>query len=360
MSIVLIDPVRNHYIVINSLIAENINFKVLYTKDFTDHDVSIPILNENNIEFSFVNENTILDLNDIFIPCTEEAVDFLDKHLDLNRNNKESYLRQLGYLNEELTFPSVVKPKFLHGGGLGVIFVQNQEELDSLSIDYNNTLIQSFFPGEEYSVDIVSKDGNHYCTGIFKYNKLKPYSTLRSTIELVHDNELITKIYDYMSNVLDTLNRSNGATHSEVIVNGDDIKLVEINSRFHGHVTNEWYEFGVEISHVNAFIKVILQNLEIPKIYKPINRISKILLNLPKETHSSFISWNKIENLDSVQQVIPHPSRNLKPNYFGPTVNAETTLGYLLIVHGPSYNSDKKIIDNWWSNIKSAPPALSL
>lgn len=349
MNVILVDPVYVHSEMIRALHNKGIDHTIFFTKSYDNLSGRVQdVITDTGVNYT--SDQSELTLNDstLLIPCTDEAVDFVDDYYGNARRNSKSYLETT------TSFPSVVKPKSSFGGVADVHFVQNQEELDSLELDLDQYIIVPYYTGTEYSVDLICKDDKVYCTGIFEYVKSENYSTLRREIRLVNNSDLQTKIFNFMKSKITDLNYGTGAYHCEVIVDGENINLVEINSRFHGHITNNWYEIGTGLSHYNAFIDVIINNETIPEMYEFKNNILKILVNLPYKINSTDIEENMPRNLNSVIYNIDHPSP-YGNDIFGPTTNIVTCYSYFLLADTGSLTSDLEVINNWYDTLSSMP-----
>ena len=348
MNIIVVDPVYVHSEMVEALYNRSKAFTIFYTKSYGYLSGKATTFTGGITQTSNRSDLTI-DESTLLIPCTEEAVNFVDNHYGNVKRNDRSYLETT------TSFPSVVKPKHSFGGAEGVYFVQNQGELDNLKLDLSEYIIVPYYTGTEYSVDLICKDDKVYCTGIFEYVKDKDYSTLRKEIKLVNNSTLQAKIFNFVKSKILDLKYGTGAYHIEVIINGGNINLVEINSRFHGHVTNTWYELGTGLSPYNAYIDVIIENKTIPEMYQVKTDILKLLVNLPHKITSANIEKNMPRNLSSVVFNIDHPSP-YGNDVFGPTTNVLTCYSYFLLadVHN-SLKNDLEIINNWCNTLSSMP-----
>lgn len=349
MSIVLIDPVRTHRSAIREMHERNVSCIVYLTKSYGIFDQHVAN-QATEYDTTLLTHNQDLEINDstLLIPYTEEAVDFIDNHYGRDRKNDRAYLETT------TSFPAVVKPKKSFGGGESIYFVQNQEELNELNLDLSLYLMQPYYVGTEYSIDLIRKDDHFYCTGIFQYVKNENYTSLRNEIRLVNDSSLQNEIFTFAIEKLKELNYSTGAYHIEVIVNGNLINLVEINSRFHGHVTSEWYREGTNRSQHDAFIDVIINGETIPEMYTFQKDVMKVLVNLPHKMDEANIEENFPGNLNSISSFIYHPSP-FGNRAQGPTVDVRTTYGYFLLVDNGNLTNDLQTINNWINSLKSIP-----
>ncbi|EJL6489022.1 ATP-grasp domain-containing protein [Vibrio cholerae] len=138
----------------------------------------------------------------------------------------------------------VVKP-MLSFGTDSVTFCNDVQEItESFNnligrIDYSGlkndeVLVQCLIEGDEFVVDAVSSNGDHYVVNMFKYSKYtldnRPIYRSMETV----DPELYPSIIDYVCRVLTSLGIRHGASHSEVILTNDGPVLVETGARMHG------------------------------------------------------------------------------------------------------------------------------
>ncbi|WP_228979446.1 ATP-grasp domain-containing protein [Streptomyces sp. DH12] len=99
-------------------------------------------------------------------------------------------------------------------------------------------LVQSFLEGTEYIVDSVSRDGEHYFCGVWRYHKRlvggRPVYD-RDTL-LAPDEEPVPALLRYVGEVLDALGVRHGSAHAEVIATPDGPALVEVGARMNGNM----------------------------------------------------------------------------------------------------------------------------
>ena len=139
-------------------------------------------------------------------------------------------------------YPLIVKPTD-RSGSRGVT------RLDSPSDDLNEAvskaveqslekkaLIEEFVPGNEYSVECISYEGEHTLLAVTKkYTTGSPHYIETAHIEpsgLAPD--VIEKFRAIVFNGLDALGVKYGASHSELKISGDEIKVIEIGARMGG------------------------------------------------------------------------------------------------------------------------------
>jgi len=106
-------------------------------------------------------------------------------------------------------------------------------------------LIQEFLEGEEYIVDTVSHDGNHFVCGIWRYQKkLLPNgaNVYERDILLSPTDPVVKDLVAYTKKALDTLGIAFGPAHSEVIITPDGPTLVETGARLNGDMHPKFHD----------------------------------------------------------------------------------------------------------------------
>ena len=149
-----------------------------------------------------------------------------------------------------------------------------------------------------------------------------------------------------------------------MIKDGNDINLLEINCRFHGHAPTSWYKEGTGLSHHSAFIDVFIDNKTIPEMYTVNKHIRKVVINLPHKITSENLLKEFPSNLNSTIEFTKHPSpygtdydvgSSNSTKLFGPTKNVLTAYGYFMLADNGNIASDLTAISNWYNTIKDMP-----
>jgi biotin carboxylase len=98
-------------------------------------------------------------------------------------------------------------------------------------------LLQEFLRGKEYIVDTVSRDGEHKTTLVWVYDR-RPANGADFVCFgqqcVPADEPVARQLIAYTRRVLDALNITDGATHTEVMMTPSGPCLVEVSSRCHG------------------------------------------------------------------------------------------------------------------------------
>jgi len=108
---------------------------------------------------------------------------------------------------------------------------------------HTSSLVQEYATGVEYAVDIVSKAGQHKVAALWRYDKRSvtrvngvdaPFVThLSELVPVGHATPGALLACDYAMKALDALGIHWGMSHTQIMVDGQDAKLIEVNCRQH-------------------------------------------------------------------------------------------------------------------------------
>jgi len=101
---------------------------------------------------------------------------------------------------------------------------------------HESVLVQEFAVGTEYAVDIVSKAGEHKCAVLWRYDKrpVNGATFVYFATEVVDAHTPNGQVIcEYAKKALDALGVNWGISHTEIIVDKDGPRLVEVNCRQH-------------------------------------------------------------------------------------------------------------------------------
>ena len=162
-----------------------------------------------------------------------------------------------------LNYPLIIKPTD-RSGSRGVTRLDSSS--DSLqdaikrAVEQSlekKALVEEFINGNEYSVECISFEGRHRCLSVTKkYTTGNPHY-----IEIGHlepsdlDTKQIDAITEIVFNGLDSLNIRYGASHSELKVFGNEIKVIEIGARMGGDMIGSSL---VNLSTGYDFVKAVI------------------------------------------------------------------------------------------------------
>jgi len=293
-----IDSYQKNFNTLNTLFFEK---GLIYT---TDDDL-LNYIKSNDIEIVFC------------VPGSDYGVvlaNHLCKVLGLPYNNVQfdrySVQKSMGEECDDKDFQKflekhkkcIVKPKLSFGGYDRIRIVNNTENIEDVTGFY----ITPFYVGNEYSVDFVSYKGKHKIVSVWKYIKdgINPF--WREKTELLHyeeNKELIDSIYNYMDKLLTVLGYQNGATHSEVIITSEGVRLVEVNFRTHGSMDYIATSKALDRNHPQLTIDALTHNDTMfetlgPK-YNTKSNIIRVNFFNNRERPFNKINWEGIRKLES-------------------------------------------------------------
>lgn len=262
-------------------------------------------------------------------------------------NTNQHIINSKTYKKTTVTKPSVLKP-IAGAGGKDTFYINSTGDLSVLENLSGEFILQDMLVGEEYSVDFVSSNGVHKLCAVWKYTKL-PHHHHREEIDLLNPNEneqLVKNIYKYLTTIFDAIKHKNGPTHSEVIVSGTDINLIEINFRLHGHLGNGSQEMCIGTSQA----KEVILNYKKPTWtanldwYNYMQPLKKILLNNKREKFIESVDWELIEKNKSV--LVTYRHNTLCPGVVPVSTSVQTTLGFIMMTNKnlDNFNKDVELV----------------
>jgi hypothetical protein len=236
------------------------------------------------------------------------------------------------YQKVKVLVPSVLKP-LVSVGGRDTFYINTEQELEIVKEFNKPFILQDRVFGEEYSVDIVSCNGKHKLISVWKY--FKPHNHHhRDEIDLVDPDKnklLISRIYEYVTRILNELGHVFGPTHSEIMLSDNSINLIEINYRLHGHLTNKTQDLSLKTNQAREVINLFLFKSDIENIstYKYLQPVKKLLLNNKIDQYIETIKWDDFENLSSIIKVFKHEW--LLPGFLKKTTSVYDCLGFVVL-----------------------------
>ncbi|MBQ7274200.1 MAG: ATP-grasp domain-containing protein [Clostridiales bacterium] len=163
----------------------------------------------------------------------------------------------------DMGYPLIVKPTD-RSGSRGVTRLNSADddikEAVVRAIEQSlekRALIEEYVYGDEYSVECISYEGKHTLLAVTKkYTTGDPHYIETGHIEPSDLSDMqIEKVRQIVFNGLDALQVKYGASHSELKVNGDDIKVIEIGARMGGDMIGSTL---VQLSTGYDFIKAVI------------------------------------------------------------------------------------------------------
>ena len=288
-----------------------------------------------------------LDLKGNSLECTELTTNKYKMRERLSKFNlpcpKYILVNNIEKVNlEDLSFPLIVKPTD-RSGSRGIYKVNNESELEpaiksALEESFSKEiLIEEYILGDEYSVESISEKGIHKVLQITKkYTTGAPNFIERGHTEPVEiDDELYKKIEQIILKSLDVLEVSNGASHSEIKILENDIKIVEIGARMGGDfIGSDLVKISTGIDYLELVINIAL------------NR-ENVITNIAKKNTNKIAVVKFIFNVNDKDTINRVDSKNIIELYvkeeFEKVKDSSTRNGYCLMEFENTKENLKKI-----------------
>ncbi len=206
---------------------------------------------------------------------------FQDKsHVRIATSNIDGLSQPIFYIYDgkiKDLFPCVIKP-CVGSSKKGVSYVVNHNEFSN-ALNYalqecDDILVEQFVDGNEISVECLSFKADHY---ILQFTD-KDSSGPPHFVELGHhqpsqiNKGTKNKLCKIIPQILNSLGYTNGASHIEFKIKGDDIYLIEVNLRGGGDdISNKLVLLSSGIDYLGSMIDVALGNFKgFDVIHKPL------------------------------------------------------------------------------------------
>ena len=167
---------------------------------------------------------------------------------------------------KQYPYPLMVKSP-LSTGSKDVLKVENDEELfKSINLLKNKypelpILIEDYIDGPQYLVEAIVVNGDIHIIAIFEQEIVQFKRFIITGYNLLHDEvekNLVETIQEGVKDIIESFEMDNGACHLEIRMNGDYVKLVEINPRVSGGAMNRMIEIAYGINLVEETLKLTL------------------------------------------------------------------------------------------------------
>ncbi len=294
MNILIVNPFSSAEFLYNSFKQANIKTIALYTKsdleifirpekDWFNKQIFVDNADINTILNLIKNENIEFVLNGCESYSSGLVADQIAMLLKLNSYNNPKYTEyrtnkyKTNIILQQQQIPNVAQVKFRFGidnidnpsfkkinypcfvkplngvSSYGVAkinsFIQLKDFFNNLDItDIKNRinsylneeileyLICEYIDGDEYFIDTVSYQGNHYVSSIQKYKKkfLNNGKLIYRYIEISTNDLLNRKIISYTQKILNAVELNSGFAHTELMVKNGEPVLIELNQRVSG------------------------------------------------------------------------------------------------------------------------------
>ena len=165
--------------------------------------------------------------------------------------------------------PVVVKPP--SSGGTDHVFIcktlaDARVAFDSI-VGHANTfgemnhhaIVQPLIEGIEYNINHVSCDGHHYCTDIWRVDKVwGEHPVYDRGVVLPRRGEHQDLMVPYVTGVLDAIGIKYGPSHCEVMLTSSGPVLLEVAARLHGQSVQTLVEVGSGVNQAKVTLDAYL------------------------------------------------------------------------------------------------------
>lgn len=169
----------------------------------------------------------------------------------------------------EIEFPAIVKPTD-RSGSRGIYKINSKAEIKNAVEEAiregfeGKALVEEFAEGQEYSAEYISFHGMHHFLALtLKYTTGAPHFIETGHLEPAPiDNDTLNKVKAVVEHALNSLELTEGASHSELKIDeAGNIKIIEIGGRMGGDcIGSDLVHYSTGIDFVRAVIDVACGN----------------------------------------------------------------------------------------------------
>ena len=226
------------------------------------------------------------------------------KHIDsFFATNSDMALK---YIEQNLTFPILLKPD-RSGASVGVNICNNAKEVQAAFDEWigadlaqksgyfgltgivEGLVVQEFLTGQEFVVNIVSRDGKHVVTDMWKKYNTEDQECIYDKEILCNNSKDHSDIVDYVVDVFDALGIRHGPSHVEVMLTADGPCLIEVGCRISGGCGAE--NESVPLTTIAAIAEAYMQPDKFklrPLHYQALEAKAVVFLVAPKDPFINF------------------------------------------------------------------------
>lgn len=169
-------------------------------------------------------------------------------------------------------FPFILKPRIGVGStGIEVVrdavsfadaFASARER--SKDLDSLNFIAESLLGGKEYSAECVTTDGEHSLVCVTEKRTNDSFVEVGHLVPAPLDDAVAATIEAFVKRVLDALEVKEGVTHTEFMLDGDRVQIIESHLRPAGDEIPEMVKdvIGVDLERQNAEIQANMSSFE--------------------------------------------------------------------------------------------------
>lgn len=277
------------------------------------------------------------------------------------------------FLDEEHLTEAVVKPKN-GAGSVGVHLCHSREEIiksveegfstcDLFGNVLDGLLVQELLTGTEYIVNTISRDGMHYISDVWRYDKIpisggaegNAYNYMRLVTKLNAEEYGLCK---YALDVVEALDIKYGPTHGEYMLTSHGPILIEMGARPMGTGFTASYMDQVLGHHItdislDAYLEPEKFEKKKNEPYRPcMEAMIKLMLMEKATQYDNIPMLSIIKNLDSV--VTSNMSSVIPMDLIPKTVDLETACGSIFMGH-----PDSRVLEHDYSVLHSIEMNMS-
>ncbi|ELQ9311463.1 ATP-grasp domain-containing protein [Serratia marcescens] len=211
---------------------------------------------------SYANLPSILD-----IELVKRTIDkyYMRMHLEVNNFPTVNFERVANFSSlygalVRVGFPAILKP--LSGeASRDIYFINDEQTYHQLFGSIENKfdeefLVESFVCGDEYSIEAVSYEGQHYILAVTKKFKNDNFIEIGHVLPAPISSSLEMEIHEYIRKFLTVMQFNNCPSHTEIIMSENGPVVIESHTRPGGDNIYRLLEFSTGISLMNLVAKI--------------------------------------------------------------------------------------------------------
>jgi len=342
----------------------------LMAEDYSYEDLIVELKKHNPLCFVIGDDSGYLLADKLQAHFFPEHCNDIEKYdIRSSKSNYLDYLYQCDLSNTKqfyITDDTIPNIDTLHvlkptngAGNENVFFVKSTQEVKHILATVDDKFVlQEYYPGEEYCIEICSCYGIHKCTMASKYKGnylVDDVNPWREENELVDPSDPnIPIIYEYVSKILNALGVKLGLTWTQVKINNGVPQIIEINFRSQGHGLIKEIHNATGWNYVSESLKAYLKrdNLNLNELmYKKIGEFNKVCVNNKVEKFVESVDWASLLNIKSMKHYHQYASL---PKLLPVSRNFKTTIGVIILenIDRNQYLQDYEAINLWKSLIE--------
>ncbi len=244
-------------------------------------------------------------------------------------------------------WPVVIKP-LKSAGNEQVCFCHSEHEIkvafnsiintQTCLLDKNEAVLaQSYLHDEQYEVDAVSFNGQHYIADVWLCKRLIVHNTsvAYDYIKLLPFSECSKELVNYVFKVLDALEIRYGASHTQVMLEDEGPVVIECGARTMGSIDQNYIAKGCGRSQVDLTIDSYIDSeYFLQEITKPYEFKNHLLLKFLFSSDQGKIKSIKL--IDKIKQLKSFYNLELRVqvgDQLKRTVDLYTCPGFVYLLH---------------------------